>query len=109
MDKAARRPAISKHATLTMVPSDSAIDGAALQALHLAVRPVRIDLSKRTLLMAGAGAMVGATARLVAIALKGLLRGIRAEDKYEAVTCIACRCVHLVNPAMGKVLSNDDE
>jgi len=45
-----------------MVASDIAIDEAALQTLHLAVRPARINLSKRTLLMAGAGAMMGATA-----------------------------------------------
>jgi len=29
-------------------------------------------------------------------------------DTYETVTCIACRQVHLVNPATGEVLSSDD-
>jgi len=30
------------------------------------------------------------------------------EDAYEAVTCVICRRVHLVNPATGKVLGEDD-
>jgi hypothetical protein len=29
-------------------------------------------------------------------------------DTYEAVTCIACQQVHLVNPATGKVLGSND-
>jgi hypothetical protein len=28
---------------------------------------------------------------------------------YESVTCLACRRVHLVSPATGKVLAGDDE
>jgi hypothetical protein len=31
------------------------------------------------------------------------------EETYETIVCIACRQVHLVNPASGKVLSADDE
>jgi hypothetical protein len=27
-------------------------------------------------------------------------------DTYESVTCLACRRVHLVNPATGKVLGS---
>lgn len=30
-------------------------------------------------------------------------------DTYETVTCIVCQQVHLVNPATGKVLGEDDE
>jgi hypothetical protein len=29
--------------------------------------------------------------------------------EYEAVTCLACQQVHLVNPTTGKVLGEDDE
>jgi hypothetical protein len=29
-------------------------------------------------------------------------------DTYESVTCIACQQAHFVNPATGKVLSNDE-
>lgn len=32
-----------------------------------------------------------------------------ADDSYEAVTCLACRQVHLVNPKTGKVLGEDDD
>jgi len=31
------------------------------------------------------------------------------EDAYEAVTCVMCRRVHLVNPATGKVIGEDDD
>ena len=31
------------------------------------------------------------------------------EHTYEAVTCIMCRQVHLVNPDTGKVLGEDTE
>jgi hypothetical protein len=30
-------------------------------------------------------------------------------ETYEAVTCMACTRVHLVNPKTGKVLGADDE
>jgi len=30
-------------------------------------------------------------------------------DTYESITCLACRQVHLVNPANGKVLGADEE
>lgn len=30
-------------------------------------------------------------------------------DTYEFVSCIMCRQVHLVNPATGKVLGEDDD
>ena len=30
-------------------------------------------------------------------------------DSYETVTCLACRKVHLVNPATSKVLGAADE
>jgi hypothetical protein len=30
-------------------------------------------------------------------------------DAYEAITCLACQRVHLVNPATGKVLGQEDE
>jgi hypothetical protein len=29
-------------------------------------------------------------------------------DRYEATTCTACRQIHLVNPATGKVIGNDE-
>ena len=31
------------------------------------------------------------------------------ENKYEPVTCVMCRQVHLVNPWTGKVLGDDDD
>ena len=31
------------------------------------------------------------------------------NDAYDLITCIACRQVHFVNPARGKVLGDDDE
>jgi hypothetical protein len=31
------------------------------------------------------------------------------NDTYEPVTCVACRQVHFVNPATGKVLGEDNE
>ncbi|HTV28347.1 MAG TPA: hypothetical protein VMF32_11245 [Xanthobacteraceae bacterium] len=31
------------------------------------------------------------------------------DDSYEAVTCLACRRVHLVNPKTGTVLGEDDD
>jgi hypothetical protein len=31
------------------------------------------------------------------------------DDGYEAVTCLACRRVHLVNPKTEKVLGEDEE
>lgn len=31
------------------------------------------------------------------------------ESAYEAVSCIMCRQIHLVNPAAGKVLGESDE
>ena len=31
------------------------------------------------------------------------------ENTFEAVTCLACAQVHLVNPKTGKVLGTDDE
>ena len=30
-------------------------------------------------------------------------------NAYEAVTCTACRQVHLVNPSTGRVLAADDD
>jgi hypothetical protein len=30
-------------------------------------------------------------------------------NTYEAVTCLACTQLHLVNPTTGKVLAEDDE
>jgi hypothetical protein len=30
-------------------------------------------------------------------------------DDYRAVTCLACRRIHRVNPKTGKVLGHDDE
>jgi hypothetical protein len=43
------------------------------------------------------------------------VQGWRAEDAsqiddaYETVICTACAQVHLVNPATGRVLGEDDE
>ena len=43
------------------------------------------------------------------------VQGFVAEDvsedpeRYEAVTCLACQRVHLVNLATGKVLGAEDE
>jgi hypothetical protein len=31
------------------------------------------------------------------------------EDTYEAVTCVMCKRVHLVNPSTGKVIGQDQE
>jgi hypothetical protein len=31
------------------------------------------------------------------------------SETYEAVTCLACRQVHMVNPRTGKVLGTDEE
>jgi hypothetical protein len=31
------------------------------------------------------------------------------RDIYLPVECVACRCVHHVNPATGKVLGGDEE
>jgi len=31
------------------------------------------------------------------------------SESYEAVTCLACRQVHMVNPKTGKVLGADEE
>ena len=31
------------------------------------------------------------------------------EDAYEAITCLACRQSHFVNPTLGKVLGEDDD
>jgi len=33
----------------------------------------------------------------------------RADDGYEAVTCVACTRVHLVNPKTGKVLGTNED
>ena len=30
-------------------------------------------------------------------------------ERFEAVTCLACTSVHLVNPKTGKVVGEDDE
>ena len=30
-------------------------------------------------------------------------------DAYESVTCIMCQQVHLVNPATGRVLGDDED
>jgi len=30
-------------------------------------------------------------------------------ETFDAITCVACRRVHLVNPRTGKVLGADDE
>lgn len=32
-----------------------------------------------------------------------------SDERYEAVTCAACRAVHLVNPSTGKVAGVDTE
>jgi len=32
-----------------------------------------------------------------------------ADHSYEALTCVACQRVHLVNPKSGRVIGNDDE
>jgi hypothetical protein len=29
------------------------------------------------------------------------------DDRYEATTCTACRKIHLVNPATGKVMGDE--
>jgi hypothetical protein len=31
------------------------------------------------------------------------------SDEYQTVACVACQRVHLVNPATGKVLGQDEE
>jgi len=42
------------------------------------------------------------------------VQGLVAEDvpddvdTYESITCLACQQVHLVNPATGKVLGEED-
>jgi hypothetical protein len=33
----------------------------------------------------------------------------KGPESYEAVTCIACQQVHLVNPTSGKVLGDEEE
>jgi hypothetical protein len=35
--------------------------------------------------------------------------GSENGDTYEAVTCLACAQVHIVNPRSGKVLGADEE
>ena len=35
--------------------------------------------------------------------------GSEDSETYEAVTCLACRQVHMVNPKTGKVLGADEE
>ena len=47
-------------------------------------------------------------------ATKQTVQGFIAEElsdpnAYEAVECLACRRMHFVNPATGKVLGEDDE
>lgn len=37
------------------------------------------------------------------------VQGLTAEDTCEALTCLACRRLHFVNPATGKVLGADDD
>ncbi len=32
-----------------------------------------------------------------------------SEDAYEAITCVACRQSHFVNPTTGNVLGEDDD
>ena len=44
--------------------------------------------------------------RIQALAAEEITEG---EDTYEAVTCIMCQQVHLVNPHTGKVLGEDIE
>jgi hypothetical protein len=42
--------------------------------------------------------------------VQGYLPGEVGEDEsYEAVNCVACARVHLVNPKTGKVLGQDDD
>lgn len=31
------------------------------------------------------------------------------DNSYEAMTCVACARIHLVNPKTGKVLGEDDD
>ena len=31
------------------------------------------------------------------------------ENSYEAVACLVCKQIHLVNPSTGKVLGEDDD
>jgi hypothetical protein len=31
------------------------------------------------------------------------------DNSYEAVTCLACRAVHIVNPKTGKLVGDDDD
>jgi hypothetical protein len=42
-----------------------------------------------------------------------IVQGFSAEetsvDAYEAITCLACRRLHFVNPATRKVLGQDDD
>jgi hypothetical protein len=33
----------------------------------------------------------------------------RPDNSYDAVTCVACTQMHLVNPKTGKVLGQDDD
>ncbi|MFZ0094156.1 MAG: hypothetical protein WAK97_09565 [Pseudolabrys sp.] len=35
--------------------------------------------------------------------------GDRDNEAYEAITCIACQRVHLVNPTTGKIVADDDD
>ena len=44
--------------------------------------------------------------RIQALAAEEITEG---EDTYEAVTCIMCQQVHLVNPYTGKVLGEGTE
>jgi hypothetical protein len=41
------------------------------------------------------------------------VQGFFAEEvpdgAYEAITCLACRQIHFVNPTTGKVLGEDDD
>jgi hypothetical protein len=32
-----------------------------------------------------------------------------SEDAYKAITCLACRQNHFVNPTTGRVLGEDDD
>lgn len=32
----------------------------------------------------------------------------RSDESYQAITCLACSRIHLVNPATGKVLGEDN-
>jgi hypothetical protein len=38
-----------------------------------------------------------------------LAHGSGDSETYEAVTCLTCRQVHMVNPKTGKVLGADEE